>query len=174
MSYSKIPRWLPKKTSHCSLLQTNCTVKLYMFLVLLSNQLLSSVPGFSLQLHSCLCSLCFCPVANCVPQCQNGGMCLKPQFCICKPGSEGKHCEQQTASEPTNGHTNVQTHGHTPGLTNGHTTGQNVVPQRPIPQQVVPGGYVPGQNNMAQMKLTVKPAPQIVRPHYIQQHIQQQ
>lgn len=115
-----------------------------------------------------------CTSPNCVPQCQNGGMCLKPQFCICKPGSEGKHCEQQTASEPTNGHTNVQTHGHTPGLTNGHTTGQNVVPQRPIPQQVVPGGYVPGQNNMAQMKLTVKPAPQIVRPHYIQQHIQQQ
>lgn len=117
----------------------------------------------------------FCVIANCIPQCQNGGMCLRPQLCVCKPGSKGKACEQKTVSthpfpappgnEPTNGHTT------------GHTNGHNVVPQRPIPQQVPPNGYAsvpPPANNMAQMKLTVKPAPQLVRPHYIHQHIQQQ
>lgn len=117
----------------------------------------------------------FCVVANCIPQCQNGGMCLRPQLCVCKPGSNGKACEQKTVhnppfpvppgSGPTNGHTT------------GHTNGHNVVPQRPIPQQVPPNGYAsapPPSGNMAQMKLTVKPAPQHVRPHYIQQHIQQQ
>ncbi|XP_022620843.1 latent-transforming growth factor beta-binding protein 1 isoform X1 [Seriola dumerili] len=116
-----------------------------------------------------------CTKPNCVPQCQNGGMCLRPQLCVCKPGSKGKACEQKTVSthpfpaapgnEPTNGHNT--------GYTNGH----NGVPQRPIPQQVSPHGYAsapPPATNMAQMKLTLKPAPQLVRPHYIQQHIQQQ
>ncbi|XP_070834240.1 latent-transforming growth factor beta-binding protein 1 isoform X1 [Chaetodon trifascialis] len=116
-----------------------------------------------------------CTKPNCIPQCQNGGMCLRPQLCVCKPGSNGKACEQKTAhtppfpAPPGNGPTN----GHTTGHTNGH----NVVPQRPIPQQVSPNGYAsapPPPSNMAQMKLTVKPAPQQVRPHYIQQHIQQQ
>lgn len=126
----------------------------------------------------------FCVIANCSPQCQNGGMCLRPQLCVCKPGSKGKACEQKTVSahpfpaqpahEPTNGHNT----GHTNGHTTGHTNGYNVVPQRPIPQQgVPPNGYASAPSpasNMAQMKLTVKPYQQLVRPHYIQQHIQQQ
>uniref|UniRef100_A0A3B4YU56 Latent-transforming growth factor beta-binding protein 4 n=1 Tax=Seriola lalandi dorsalis TaxID=1841481 RepID=A0A3B4YU56_SERLL len=114
-----------------------------------------------------------CTKPNCVPQCQNGGMCLRPQLCVCKPGSKGKACEQKTVSthpfpaapgnEPTNGHNT------------GHTNGHNGVPQRPIPQQVSPHGYAsapPPATNMAQMKLTVKPAPQI-RPipmHPVQNH----
>ncbi|XP_043992193.1 latent-transforming growth factor beta-binding protein 1 isoform X3 [Gambusia affinis] len=104
-----------------------------------------------------------CTKPNCFPPCQNGGMCLRPQLCVCKPGSKGKACEQTPVpgSEPTNGHTN------------GHTNGNNVVPQRPIPQQVPPNSYT-STNNLAQMKLTVKAAPQFVRPQYIQQHIQQQ
>lgn len=112
-----------------------------------------------------------CAAANCIPQCQNGGMCLRPQLCVCKPGSKGKACEQKTVSThpfpapPAN----EPTTGHNTGYTNGH----NVVPQRPIPQQVSPHAP-PSATNMAQMKLTVKPAPQHVRPHYIQQHIQQQ
>ncbi|XP_047458686.1 latent-transforming growth factor beta-binding protein 1 isoform X2 [Mugil cephalus] len=115
-----------------------------------------------------------CTKPNCIPQCQNGGMCLRPQLCVCKPGSKGKVCEQKTVSThlfpalPGNGPTN----GNNPGHTNGH----NVVPQRPIPQQVSPNVYAsapPLANNVAQMKLTVKSAPQFVRPHYIQQHIQQ-
>lgn len=122
-------------------------------------------------------------VANCIPQCQNGGMCLRPQLCVCKPGSNGKACEQKTVPThpfpalPGNGPTNGHTSGHTDGHTTGHTNGHNVVPQRPIPQQVPPNGYAsapPPASNMAQMKLTVKPSPQRVRPHYIQQHIQQQ
>ncbi|XP_058507250.1 latent-transforming growth factor beta-binding protein 1 isoform X5 [Solea solea] len=114
-----------------------------------------------------------CTKPNCSPQCQNGGMCLRPQLCVCKPGSKGKACEQKTAStqpfpappgnEPTTAHNN---------------NGYNVVPQRPIPQQVPPSGYAsapsPASNMAPQMKLTVKPYPQHVRPHYIQQHIQQQ
>lgn len=102
-------------------------------------------------------------------------MCLRPQLCVCKPGSKGKACEQTTV--PT--HSNPALPGNAPsnGHTNGHTNGNNVVPQRPIPQQVLPYGYAsvpPSANNMAQMKLTVKAAPQFVRPQYIQQHIQQQ
>lgn len=141
----------------------------------------------------------FCATANCIPQCQNGGMCLRPQFCVCKPGSKGKACEQKTVpthpfpalpgNGPTNGHTTGHTNGHTTSHTNGHTTGHNnghntghtnghnMVPQRPIPQQMPPTGYAsapPPPSNMAQRKLTVKPPPQVVRPYYIQQHIQQQ
>ncbi|XP_044071055.1 latent-transforming growth factor beta-binding protein 1 isoform X8 [Siniperca chuatsi] len=123
-----------------------------------------------------------CTKPNCIPQCQNGGMCLRPQLCVCKPGSNGKACEQKTVPThpfpalpgniPTNGHTTGHTNGHTNGPTNGH----NGVHQRPIPQQVPPNGYAsasPPSSNMAQMKLNVKPA-QLLRPHYIQQHTQQQ
>ncbi|XP_075932801.1 latent-transforming growth factor beta-binding protein 1 isoform X3 [Anarhichas minor] len=119
-----------------------------------------------------------CTKPNCIPQCQNGGMCLRPQLCVCNPGSKGTTCEQKTVAThpfpalPGNGPTN----GHTAGNSNGHTNGHNMVPQRPIPQQVLPNGYnsAPPPSNMAQMKLSVKSAPQLVRPHYIQQHIQQQ
>ncbi|CAN9500121.1 unnamed protein product [Ophioblennius macclurei] len=119
-----------------------------------------------------------CTKPNCIPQCQNGGMCLRPQLCVCKPGSKGKTCEQKTepahsfpGSVPANGHTPGHTNGHTTGHTNGH-----VIPPRPIPQQVSPNAYVSASapaGSVAQMKLTVKSAPQFVRPHYIQQHIQQ-
>ncbi|XP_031733117.1 latent-transforming growth factor beta-binding protein 1-like, partial [Anarrhichthys ocellatus] len=132
--------------------------------------------SFSSSSVSALCG--FCVIANCIPQCQNGGMCLRPQLCVCNPGSKGTTCEQKTVAThpfpalPGNGPTN----GHTSGNSNGHTNGHNMVPQRPIPQQVLPNGYnsAPPPSNMAQMKLSVKSAPQLVRPHYIQQHIQQQ
>lgn len=117
----------------------------------------------------------FCTTANCIPQCQNGGMCLRPQLCVCRPGSKGKACEQKTV--PTHPFPAVPGNGPTNGHTTGHTNGHNVVPQRPIPQQMPPNGYAsapPPASNMAQMKLTVKPPPQVVRPYYIQQHIQQQ
>ncbi|XP_062375263.1 latent-transforming growth factor beta-binding protein 1 isoform X2 [Sardina pilchardus] len=108
-----------------------------------------------------------CTKPHCLPQCQNGGMCLRPQLCICKPGSKGKACEQKAVPGPSNptlpgtGHTNGHTNGHTVGQGgnghgNGHTNGQTViqsgnghpnggrttihtvVPQRPIPQQAYP------------------------------------
>lgn len=82
--------------------------------------------------------------ANCSPPCKNGGMCLRPHMCVCKPGSKGKSCEQTTlppSSHPTgplNGHTKggLPNGGHTNGYGNGH----NVIPQRPIPQQIFPQG----------------------------------
>ncbi|XP_029926762.1 latent-transforming growth factor beta-binding protein 1 isoform X3 [Myripristis murdjan] len=130
-----------------------------------------------------------CTKPNCIPQCQNGGMCLRPQLCVCKPGSKGKACEQKTAHSPpfpavpgntptngnTNGHSTGHSNGHTTGHTNGHTNGHNMIPQRPIPQQVPPQGYTapasPSVSNMAQMRLTVKQAPQLARPQYIQQQV---
>ncbi|KAM9365172.1 latent-transforming growth factor beta-binding protein 1 isoform 3-T3 [Pholidichthys leucotaenia] len=112
-----------------------------------------------------------CTKPICIPQCQNGGMCLRPQLCVCKPGSKGEACEQKT----------VPTHpfpaGPGSGATNGHTTVHSNAPQRPIPQQVSPNGYVSApqsSGSTTQMKVTLKPAPQFVRPHYIHQHIQQQ
>nr|XP_033957003.1 latent-transforming growth factor beta-binding protein 1 [Pseudochaenichthys georgianus] len=114
-----------------------------------------------------------CTKPNCSPQCQNGGMCLRPQLCVCKPGSKGNACEQQTVPThpfplPGSGPTN----GHGTGSSNGHTYGHNGVPHRPIPQQAAPSGYAPlSSNTMAQMKLSVKPALQHVRPHYVQQQI---
>ncbi|XP_061914967.1 latent-transforming growth factor beta-binding protein 1 isoform X7 [Entelurus aequoreus] len=116
-----------------------------------------------------------CTKPNCIPQCQNKGMCLRPQLCVCKPGSSGKACEQKTVptqtlpAQPGKGATN----DHSSSPVNGH----NAVPQRPIPQQVLPDAYdlpPPQPDNIAQMKLTVKPSPQLVRPYYTQQHIQQQ
>ncbi|KAM4729848.1 latent-transforming growth factor beta-binding protein 1 isoform 3-T3 [Anableps anableps] len=112
-----------------------------------------------------------CTKPNCFPPCQNGGMCLKPQYCVCKSGSMGNACEQTKV--PTHSNPAVSESEPTKGHTNGHTNGNNLVPQRPIPQQVPPNSYT-STNNLAQMKLTVKAAPQFVRPHYIQQHIQQQ
>uniref|UniRef100_A0A4W5R9V6 Latent-transforming growth factor beta-binding protein 4 n=1 Tax=Hucho hucho TaxID=62062 RepID=A0A4W5R9V6_9TELE len=92
-----------------------------------------------------------CTKPNCLPQCQNGGMCLRPQLCVCKPSFNGKACEQKTV--PTS---SIPAQ---PG--NGHTNGRSIVPQRPIPQQ----GYAPAPvSNMAQMTLTVKQSPHLVRP----------
>ncbi|CAL8298159.1 unnamed protein product [Merluccius merluccius] len=119
-----------------------------------------------------------CTQPNCIPQCQNGGMCLRPQLCVCKSGSKGSACEQKTSPAstfpglPGNGHDGGGGGG---GHTNGHGGhgggggGHNVVPQRPIPQQASPQGYGHAPlplSNMAQMR----PA-QMVRPQYIPQQI---
>ncbi|XP_015218483.2 latent-transforming growth factor beta-binding protein 1 isoform X3 [Lepisosteus oculatus] len=94
-----------------------------------------------------------CTKPNCVPPCQNGGMCLRPQLCVCKPGTKGKACEQKTLPS-------------TPTMSgNGHNA---VVPQRPIPQQASPRGPAQGlpASSAAQMTLAVKqqPIPQQFRP----------
>ncbi|XP_043119083.1 latent-transforming growth factor beta-binding protein 1 isoform X3 [Puntigrus tetrazona] len=109
-----------------------------------------------------------CTKPNCTPPCKNGGMCLRPHICVCKPGSKGKSCEQTTlppSSHPTgplNGHTNggLPNGGHTNGYPNGH----NLIPQRPIPQQIFPQGQgqvplpLPG-TNMGHLTLSMKPSP---------------
>ncbi|KAJ7340904.1 hypothetical protein JRQ81_004191 [Phrynocephalus forsythii] len=40
-----------------------------------------------------------CTKPNCSPPCQNGGMCLRPQLCVCKPGTKGTVCEDSTKQE---------------------------------------------------------------------------
>ncbi|XP_075392128.1 latent-transforming growth factor beta-binding protein 1 isoform X6 [Tenrec ecaudatus] len=40
-----------------------------------------------------------CTKPSCVPPCQNGGMCLRPQLCVCKPGTKGKACETVTTQD---------------------------------------------------------------------------
>ncbi|XP_072848366.2 latent-transforming growth factor beta-binding protein 1 isoform X6 [Pogona vitticeps] len=40
-----------------------------------------------------------CTKPNCSPPCQNGGMCLRPQLCVCKPGTKGSVCEDSTKQE---------------------------------------------------------------------------
>lgn len=161
--------------------KSNLSICLHLFhcfvsLIVITHVYSPSVSPSSLSFLLSLSALSgFCVVANCIPQCQNGGMCLRPQLCVCKPGSKGKACEQKTM--PTHPFPALPGNGHTTANSNGHTNGHNVVPQRPIPQQVSPNGYASApapSNNMAQMKLSVRPAPQFVRPHYIQQHIQQQ
>uniref|UniRef100_A0A671KMT1 Latent-transforming growth factor beta-binding protein 1 n=1 Tax=Sinocyclocheilus anshuiensis TaxID=1608454 RepID=A0A671KMT1_9TELE len=91
-----------------------------------------------------------CTKPNCTPPCKNGGMCLRPHICVCKPGSKGKSCEQTTlppSSHPT-------------GPLNGHTN----VPQRPIPQQIFPQGQgqvplpLPG-TKVGHLTLSMKPSP---------------
>ncbi|KAF4517784.1 hypothetical protein B566_EDAN002989 [Ephemera danica] len=42
-----------------------------------------------------------CTKAVCTQPCNNGGACLKPEFCGCRPGFTGKHCEQGDTSAPT-------------------------------------------------------------------------
>ncbi|XP_054652632.1 latent-transforming growth factor beta-binding protein 1 isoform X2 [Dunckerocampus dactyliophorus] len=109
-----------------------------------------------------------CTKPNCIPQCQNRGMCLRPQLCVCKPGSSGKACEQKTVPP----HTLPAQPGK--GPTDDRSSGPVNVPQRPIPQQVPPHAYdlpPPQADNTAQMKVTVKASPQLVRPHYSQQQM---
>ncbi|XP_051723212.1 latent-transforming growth factor beta-binding protein 1 isoform X4 [Ctenopharyngodon idella] len=109
-----------------------------------------------------------CTKPNCTPPCKNGGMCLRPHMCVCKPGSKGKSCEQTTlppSSHPTgplNGHTNggLPNGGHTNGYPNGH----NVIPQRPIPQQIFPQSQGQGplplpSTNVGHLTLSMKPSP---------------
>ncbi|KAF4084511.1 hypothetical protein AMELA_G00129520 [Ameiurus melas] len=114
-----------------------------------------------------------CTKPNCLPKCQNGGMCLRPQMCVCKPGSKGKLCEQTTL--PTSSHPSGPGNGHGNGHSNGHGNGHTLVPQRPIPQQVFPQGpasYPLPNTKMTHMTLTMKSAPNSQQPIPFQQHVQ--
>ncbi|CAH2314059.1 latent-transforming growth factor beta-binding 1-like [Pelobates cultripes] len=39
-----------------------------------------------------------CTRAICTPRCKNGGLCKKPQTCVCKSGFVGTRCEKRTSS----------------------------------------------------------------------------
>ncbi|KAM8947004.1 latent-transforming growth factor beta-binding protein 1 isoform 2-T2 [Pelodytes ibericus] len=102
-----------------------------------------------------------CTKPNCNPPCQNGGMCLRPHLCICKPGTKGKVCEEsatQATSSADNG-------GYNPGFP--------APPSRPIPQQAGPQTYPrkvqgsPESNPVGQMTLALKQRPQQPQPQMI-------
>ncbi|OCT77882.1 hypothetical protein XELAEV_18028979mg [Xenopus laevis] len=67
-----------------------------------------------------------CTKPNCNPPCQNGGMCLRPHLCVCKPGSKGKVCEERPNQDTTS------------TATGGQGNGVPAPPPRPIPQQAAP------------------------------------
>eukprot|EP00062_Callorhinchus_milii_P013290 gi/632961229/ref/XP_007896640.1/ PREDICTED: latent-transforming growth factor beta-binding protein 1 isoform X2 [Callorhinchus milii] len=91
-----------------------------------------------------------CTKPNCTPKCLNGGMCLRPQFCVCKPGTKGKACEEKPS------------HGT-------HSTGtQDTVAQTQVlPQQTQSHRMVQAPQKMT---LTVKQKP-IMMPQHIQPHL---
>ncbi|XP_054832922.1 latent-transforming growth factor beta-binding protein 1 isoform X7 [Eublepharis macularius] len=98
-----------------------------------------------------------CTKPNCLPPCQNGGMCLRPQLCVCKPGTKGSTCEDATKQETTS-----------PGGPG------PVIPPWPIPQRSVQQTYskkVEVQqkvNPMAQMTFTLKQKPSGGLPQQVQ------
>lgn len=96
-------------------------------------------------------------LANCSPPCQNGGMCLRPQLCVCKPGTKGSTCEATTKQETT--------------LPGGPGP---VTPPWPLPQRSVQQTYskkVQVQQKvspMAQMTFTLKQKPSGGLPQQMQ------
>ncbi|XP_078504880.1 latent-transforming growth factor beta-binding protein 1 [Lissotriton helveticus] len=97
-----------------------------------------------------------CTKPNCTPPCQNGGMCLRPQLCICKPGTKGKSCERSSTPDST-----FVSGGQIPE-----------VPARPIPQQSAPQTFsqkVPSNASpMGHMTLTLKQKAPVAIPQQIQ------
>ncbi|GCB62786.1 hypothetical protein scyTo_0007284 [Scyliorhinus torazame] len=94
-----------------------------------------------------------CTKPNCSPQCQNGGMCLRPQLCVCKPGTKGKACEEMTSS--------------THSTNNQNTVAQaQPIPQR-MPQQTLTQRLVqlPQKiSSLGHMSLAVKQKPSMMIP----------
>ncbi|XP_053567837.1 latent-transforming growth factor beta-binding protein 1 isoform X3 [Bombina bombina] len=100
-----------------------------------------------------------CTKPNCTPPCQNGGMCLRPHLCVCKPGTKGKVCEESPSQDTTS----TASGGQGPGVP--------APPSRPIPQQAAPPKKVsPEANQPGQVTLALKQKP----PVYLTQHVQSQ
>lgn len=96
-------------------------------------------------------------VANCAPPCQNGGMCLRPQLCVCKPGTKGNSCEDTVMQDTSS------------------TEGRNpVAPPWPIPQQAAQQTFSrkvqvpPKVGPMTQMAFTIKQKPPVGLPQQMQ------
>ncbi|KAM9154400.1 latent-transforming growth factor beta-binding protein 1 isoform 4-T4 [Pangshura tecta] len=98
-----------------------------------------------------------CTKPNCSPPCQNGGMCLRPQLCVCKPGTKGNSCETTVVQDTSS------------------TGGQGpVTPPWPIPQQAVQQTFsqkvqVPQKvSPVAQMMFTLKQKSAVGLPQQLQ------
>ena len=99
------------------------------------------------------CVFCCLPAASCVPPCQNGGMCLRPQLCVCKPGTKGQACETTAAQDTSS-----------PGFGGqGPAAASSWVP----PEQAAKrssskkSDLLPRVSPLAQMTLTLKPKPSV-------------
>ncbi|XP_067320525.1 latent-transforming growth factor beta-binding protein 1 isoform X3 [Anolis sagrei] len=89
-----------------------------------------------------------CTKPNCSPPCQNGGMCLRPQLCVCKPGTKGSTCEDSPKQETAS-----------PGGT-GPVTPPWPIPQRSVQQTFSKKVQVQQKvNPMAKMTFTLKQKP---------------
>uniref|UniRef100_A0A8C5LFR7 Latent-transforming growth factor beta-binding protein 1 n=1 Tax=Jaculus jaculus TaxID=51337 RepID=A0A8C5LFR7_JACJA len=94
-----------------------------------------------------------CTKPSCVPPCQNGGMCLRPQLCVCKPGTKGKACERTTAQDTS------------PSAFGGQHPGppSSWVPPEQAAKHTSPkkADSPPRVSPVAQMTLTLKPKPSV-------------
>ncbi|XP_017172982.1 latent-transforming growth factor beta-binding protein 1 isoform X7 [Mus musculus] len=90
-----------------------------------------------------------CTKPSCVPPCQNGGMCLRPQLCVCKPGSKGKACEITAAQDTM------------PPAFGGQNPGSSWAPleQAAKHTSTKKADTLPRVSPVAQMTLTLKPKP---------------
>nr|XP_033792958.1 latent-transforming growth factor beta-binding protein 1 isoform X2 [Geotrypetes seraphini] len=85
-----------------------------------------------------------CTKPNCIPPCQNGGMCLRPQLCICKPGTKGKTCEESSV----------------PGATSTSISGSQGLAASSRPISLQNAKKIPPKDNRgSQMTLTLKQRP---------------
>ncbi|XP_050807278.1 latent-transforming growth factor beta-binding protein 1 isoform X6 [Gopherus flavomarginatus] len=98
-----------------------------------------------------------CTKPHCSPPCQNGGMCLRPQLCVCKPGTKGNSCEDTVMQDTSS------------------TGGQGpVAPPWPIPQQAAQQTFsqkvqVPQKvSPVAQMMFTLKQKSPVGLPQQLQ------
>ncbi|XP_072623435.1 latent-transforming growth factor beta-binding protein 1 isoform X14 [Vulpes vulpes] len=94
-----------------------------------------------------------CTKPSCVPPCQNGGMCLRPQLCVCKPGTKGKACEStaaQDTSSPGFG-------GQSPGAASSWVPPEQAAKHTSLKK----ADSLPRISPVAQMTLTLKPKPSV-------------
>ncbi|XP_055478088.1 latent-transforming growth factor beta-binding protein 1-like [Psammomys obesus] len=98
-----------------------------------------------------------CTKPSCVPPCQNEGMCLRPQLCVCKPGTKGKACEVTAAQDTVS------------PVFGGQNPGSSWV----APEQAAKrtsskkADTLPRVSPVAQMTLTLKPKPSVGLPQQI-------
>ncbi|KAM4772836.1 latent-transforming growth factor beta-binding protein 1 isoform 2-T2 [Rhinophrynus dorsalis] len=103
-----------------------------------------------------------CTKPNCTPPCQNGGMCLRPHLCVCKPGTKGKVCEESATQDTSS----TAKGGQGPVIP--------AAPSRPIPQQAAPQSppqkvqVSPESNQVGQVTLALKQKP----PTFVSQPVQ--
>ncbi|XP_073905581.1 latent-transforming growth factor beta-binding protein 1 isoform X8 [Castor canadensis] len=94
-----------------------------------------------------------CTKPSCVPPCQNGGICLRPQLCVCKPGTKGTACEiaaAQDTSSPIFG-------GQNPGAASSWVPPEQAAKLTSSKK----ADTLPRVSPVAQMTLTLKPKPSV-------------